>query len=73
MEFILGLIFGIAFIPLIDGFTSLVLSFYEMIKSYFALLIAINNQKIQELSTDTSKHVIGFAIGEEVEDSDDDL
>lgn len=73
MNFIMGLVFGISLIPIIDGLTSLVLSFFEMIKSYFALLIANNNQKIQELSIDTPKHAIGFAIEEEVEDYDDDI
>ena len=71
--FIMGLVFGIAMLPLLDGFTSLVLSFFEMIKSYFARVIAKNNQKIQELSIDAPKHAIGFAIGEEVEDYDDDI
>ena len=71
--FIMGLVFGITMLPLLDGFTSLVLSFFEMIKSYFAHVIATNNQKIQELSIDAPKHAIGFAIGEEVEDYDDDI
>lgn len=60
-------------LPLLDGFTSLVLSFFEMIKSYFARVIATNNQKIQELSIDAPKHAIGFAIEEEVEDYNDDI
>ena len=71
--FIMGLVFGVSILPLLDSFTSLVLSFFEMIKSYFARTIAINNQKIQELSIDAPKHAIGFNIGEEVEDYDDDL
>ena len=71
--FIMGLVFGIAMLPLLDSFTSLVLSFFEMINSYCACIIARNNQKVQELSIDTPKHAIGFAIGEEVEDYDDDL
>ena len=71
--FIMGLVFGIAMLPLLDGFTSLVLSFFEMIKSYFARVIAKNNQKIQELSIDTPKHAIGFSIGEEVEDYDGEI
>ena len=72
-KFIIGLIFGLSIQPLLDGFTSLVLSFFEMIKSYFARVIAANNQKIQELSIDAPRHAIGFAIGEEVEDYDDDI
>ena len=71
--FIMGLVFGVSILPLLDSFTSLILSFIEMIKSYFARIIATNNQKVQELSIDTPKHAIGFAIGEEVEDYDDDL
>ena len=71
--FIMGLVFGVSILPLLDGFTSLVLSFFEMIKSYFARVIATNNQKIQELSIDAPKHAIGFAIGEEVEDYDDNI
>jgi hypothetical protein len=66
----MGLIFGIAMLPLLDGFTSLVLSFFEMIKSYFALKIANNNQKIQELSADPPKHIIGFDLRGEVEEND---
>lgn len=69
--FILGLIFGLFIQPLLDGFTSLILSFFEMIKGYFALKIAQNNQKIQNLSTDApTHHTIGFALREEVEDDD---
>ena len=71
--FIMGLVFGIVILPLLDGFTSLVLSFFEMIKSYFACVIATNNQKIQELSIDAPKHATGFAIEEEVENYDDDI
>ena len=71
--FIFGLIFGLVMTPVLDGITSLMLSFFEMIKSYFACVIARNNQKVQELSIDTPKHAIGFAIGEEVEGYDDDL
>ena len=71
--FIMGLVFGVSILPLLDSFTSLILSFIEMIKSYFAIIIAKNNQKIQELSIDTPKHAIGFTIGEDVEDYDDDL
>lgn len=69
--FILGLIFGLVIQPLLDGFTSLILSFFEMIKGYFALKIAQSNQKIQNLSTDVpTQCAIGFALGEEVEDDD---
>lgn len=71
--FIMGLIFGVSILPLLDSFTSLILSFIEMIKSYFARIIATNNQKIQKLSIDAPKQMIGFSIGEEVEDYNDNI
>ena len=70
--FIMGLVFGIVILPLLDGFTSLVLSFFEMIKSYFALKIAKNNQKIQEVSSEPQR-MIGFNLSGEEEEIDDDL
>lgn len=58
--------------PLFDGFTSLILSFFEMIKSYFATVISKNNQKIQ-CNTPNSVHAIGFQYTEEEgEEYDDD-
>lgn len=68
--FVWGLIFGLVVQPILDGFTSLILSFFEMVKSYLALKITANNQKMQQTST-TSTHVIGFATGEEVEEEYD--
>ena len=68
--FILGLIFGLVLLPIFDGLTSLFLSFFEMIKSYFAVIIANNNQKIHKLSIDSPKCQIGFDLGEEVENDD---
>ena len=66
-KFIIGLVFGLSIQPLLDGFTSLVLSFFKMIKSYFAVKIAANNQKISILS-DGKKTILGFRG--EVEDYD---
>lgn len=59
--FILGMVFTLLIQPLLDGLTSLILSFFEMIKSYFAVKIAKSNQKIQEVSVEP-KHAIGFRI-----------
>lgn len=67
---ILGLLIGLVLLPIFDGLTSLFLSFFEMIKSYFALKIATNNQKIQELSADPPKHIIGFDLRGGVEEDD---
>ena len=72
--FILGLIFGLSVQPLLDGFTSLILSFFEMIRSYFGVIISRNNQKIAKLSDDSPKHAIGFVVEDrEEEEYDDDL
>ena len=54
--FIFGLVFGMFLQPLLDGLCSLILSFFEMIKSYFATIISKNNKKMQ----DEPKHPIGF-------------
>ena len=70
--FILGMVFIILVQPLLDGLTSLILSFFEMIKSYFAIKIAKSNQKIQEASAEP-KYAIGFAVDVEEEVEDDDL
>ena len=68
-NFIFGLVFALAIIPILDGLTSLILSFFEMIKSYFGFKIAESNQKIQNLSTEPPRRKIGFDLpGEEVED-----
>lgn len=69
-NFIIGLIFGLSIQPLLDGFTSLVMSFFEMIKSYFAIKIATNDKKITDLSSEVKKNIIGFSAGEEVDDYD---
>lgn len=69
-KFIIGLIFGLSIQPLLDGFTSLVMSFFEMIKSYFAIKIATNDKKITDLSSEVKKNIIGFSAGEGVDDYD---
>lgn len=64
----MGLIFGLTIQPLLEGFTSLILSFFEMIKSYFAYAIANNNQRIQSLSITNPMKTIGFDLEEEIEE-----
>lgn len=71
--FIIGLIFGLSIQPIISSFTSLILSFIEMLKSHIIVKTATNDKKIDELSTDTSTRVIGFAPREEVEEENDDI
>jgi hypothetical protein len=70
-KFILGIIFVLVVIPTLDVLTSFIVSFVEMIKSWFAIVIAKNNQKIQDLSApDIPQRAIGFAIEEEVDEDD---
>lgn len=70
-KFILGIIFVLVVIPTLDVLTSFIVSFVEMIKSWFAIIIAKNNQKIQDLSApDIPQRAIGFAIEEEVDEDD---
>lgn len=70
-KFILGIIFVLVVIPTLDVLTSFIVSFIEMIKSWFAIVIAKNNQKIQDLSApDIPQRAIGFAIEEEVDEND---
>ena len=70
-NFILGVIFSLMIIPIIDGITSLVLTFLEMLKSYISIIIMKNNHKIQnpeEVKTNT----IGFVITKEEEEEAND-
>ena len=69
-NFLFGLIFAIVLLPLFDGLTTLVLSFFEMIKSFFARVINYNNNKINGLEDNLVKNKIGFSIEEEVEEDD---
>ena len=77
-NFIFGILFALVIIPIADGITSLVLSFFEMIKSYISVKIAKCNQKIQNSVVQDDRRVIGFAIPdddneEEEEDETDDI
>ena len=69
LEFVLGFIFCLSIQPLLESITSLLMSFVEMLKSYMAVKISNNNQKMN--SEETTSHPIGFALsGEEVETDD---
>lgn len=72
--FILGLISGLFIQPILESFTSLILSFIEMIKAFVAIPIAKSNKKIQDISDDNPiKSPIGFALEEEEVESNDGL
>lgn len=61
-NFIFGILFALVIIPIADGITSLILSFFEMIKSYISVKIAKCNQKIQNSVVQDDKRIIGFSI-----------
>ena len=72
--FILGLISGLFIQPILESFTSLILSFIEMIKAFIAIPIAKSNKKIQDISYEKPiKTPIGFALEEEEVESNNDL
>lgn len=57
-------------IPLLEGLSEVILSFFKMIKGYCALKISRYNQQIQNPLA-SQKQIIGFAITEEEENQDD--
>lgn len=61
-------------IPITDGLASVVLTFFEMLKSSMSTIIMKNNHKIQSPDGDIQIHPIGFITPEEEEgDTDDDI
>ena len=58
--FILGIIFGVMFYPLADGFISLYLTFIEMLKSKLNKIIV--GKEIKD------KKIIGFTVEENEDD-----
>ena len=71
--FVVGIIFTLVIFPVLDSFTSLILSFFEMIKSYLAIVITRNNDRMRE---EPPTHALGFSLPEEDEGEtkyDDDL
>ena len=79
IEFILGMLTALVFIPIADGITSTILTFFEMLKMKMGVKISEGNKTINNINTPTedAKHIIGFSIpsGEEnyEEDEDDDI
>lgn len=68
--FIIGLLFGCVILPLLDGLISLVLAFFEMIKSYITVKIVTNNQKINPAGENEQTQAIGFVYREEEQEDD---
>lgn len=79
IEFILGMLTALVFIPVADGITSTILTFFKMLKMKMGVKISQGNKTINDMNTPTEdvKHIIGFGIpsGEEnyEEDEDDDI
>ena len=72
--FILGIIFSIMILPVLEGITTLLLTFLEMLKGKLGIIITLNNQRMEE-SCNKPTRQIGFAAfleeeGEEYEDDD---
>lgn len=72
-EFILGILFIMVAQPIIDGITSLFLTWVEDIKTAVGVRIAEKGQQIDALSATEPQYAIGFAVPEEEEYEDDDL
>ena len=72
--FLMGIIFGCVISPILDGLTSLVLSFVEMVKSYINVKIVSNGHKMGANNEEcTSTNAIGFVYNGEVEEEDDGI
>ena len=69
--FILGIVFALVIIPIMDSLTSLIITFLEMLKSHLGIYIARNNQRIEENST-RPQRLIGFTVSEKEEEVEDD-
>lgn len=67
--FILGMVFILTVQPLLDSLTALILSFFEMIKSYIGVVIHKNNVVMEELSPQQETQAIGFQYIPEEEEN----
>ena len=73
INFVLGFVFALVFYPILDGFTSLILSWFELLKGRIAVDIAKSNQKVEEIrQPQSATHSIGFAVPDPIEDWEED-
>ena len=69
--FLLGFLFALMVQPIAEGITTLLLTFFELLKSKMAIKINKHNQLIQ--GGNSSTHAIGFcAPDDNYEEEDDD-
>lgn len=71
-KFILGILFAYFALPLLDSFGSLLTTWIESLKGNSSIKIAEFNRKVTELSDDSPKTAIGFAIPDSYENEDED-
>ena len=74
--FVLGIIFGLVIQPILDGLVSIILSFFELIKSSIALRISKANQQMRKLSEEEMEEprtILGFTAPVEEEGIEIDL
>lgn len=72
-EFILGIIFILVVQPILDGITSLFLTWLENLKTGLGVKIAEKGQQIDLLTANEPQCAIGFAVPDEEEYEIDDL
>ena len=74
--FILGIVFIQWVVPILDSFTSLILTLIEYCKAKVSVPIAKYNTKIQESANPykdiEDKHIAGFVASEEDENTDEE-
>ena len=61
-KFISGILFAYFALPLLDSLGSLLTTWIESLKGKSSIKIAEFNKKVTELSDDSPKSVIGFAL-----------
>ena len=65
-NFLLGILFILMIIPIIENLTSLLLTAIEVAKGYLSIKVTLYNLKLQKMSAeeDTNCQTIGFQIPE---------
>lgn len=65
--FILGIVFAICIIPILDGLIGVILSWFELLKTHLGVKITKLSKELHEPEI---KHQIGFIVEEEPEEDD---
>lgn len=59
--FILGFISAIAIVPVVEGLTAVILSWFEVVKSRMGVQIGESQHKIEKLQAPAPMRTIGFS------------